>query len=426
MKQKSTKDALGLKLNQTSVPDVAKGWEAMQALLDISAVTRKQRATSLMIRRAAVAAVCLALIGFSIWQLVFRAQPETPAPPKTRWAHNSPQALPSPANTTRKQTRPRAVPVRKSPVKGSESSKRLADYTVSSGTKNELINPSPLPPLPVTKPLSVPDHPDLQPSPVVLQPIPRQDQTRKRYTAQLLAQRSHNRTAELGAAVQADHPVHISVKLQANGGASFGKPQENFNPVLKGTPVDVYPAVYISKNISEHLGLQAGVAVVSPVDISNGHLNKSVRNAGGNMVAMAVESRHNFRISRLYYIDVPVTVQYHLTERFTVGSGLQLSVLEKVIGSRQRVDYNANYMVMYAAPSDPAPADLTGNQEANYGINPLDLRWLGSLNYLIGERWIASLQLQYGLLDISDNHAFLRNHRDRNVVVSAGIGFKIK
>lgn len=427
MKQRITKNILQQKLNQTSVPDATEGWEAMQSLLDAHTAEKRPGTIFLVIKRSAVAAAILALIGLLLWPSVFNFQPAATVDQKiVRTPNSFPKKILPPA-TGKASARPQLIAKaeKKPPVAARSlynATDRPASLPVASNPGYSFTLPALMSPVEIT----TPNVAALSANTLKLQTPSLPNHNKRIYTAQLLSRRNTDLNNEENDNTENSHPLHISLRLKANGGSSFGKSQQNFNPVLKGTPVDIYPAVYVSKKFSDKVGIQAGLAVVSPVDISNASLNRSIANPGRTAVAMAVETRDNFEISRLYYVDVPVTVQYHLSKRFTVGSGLQLSILEKIIGRRQRVDYNAANQVMYAEPVLPSPVNLTGNQDAEQGINPLDLRWLGTFKYRISERWLTSLQLQYGLLDISDNRAFLQNHRDHNVVVSAGIGFFIK
>lgn len=427
MKQRTTKEELKHKLNHTSVPDPAAGWKAMQALLEGTAASGKPRYFFLETKRLAVAAVLLILIGFAAWQFIFKeAGLPVKDTPQNAMVNNAEihyrEQEPLPVISHTPEARTPALTPAPLAVREKGSIKSTGETAVR---RNEVFS-LPLTPLPfipdsrkktaissgfaVAAVFRQPDILSMRKEEPVLRDIPV----------------PHQEAEEKISSSYRDNQFHFSIRLNANGGASFGQPEENFNPVLKGTPVDLYPSVAVSKKITPKMDIRAGLAFVSPVAVSANQLKKSVSNPERAIYAMAAESRDEFRISRLYYADVPVTLQYHLSDRLSVGSGLQLSILEKVIGEKQRVDYSASNTVMYRAPATPAPRDLTRDKDAEAGINPLDVRWLGTLQYRVADHWIASLQFQYGLTDISENKAFLYNHKDRNTVISAGIGFLIK
>jgi hypothetical protein len=219
---------------------------------------------------------------------------------------------------------------------------------------------------------------------------------------------------------------YVAVRLNANGASSFGHAASNFSPVLKGTPVDVYPAVTVGRRFGGKFSLQTGLAIASPVDVQREGLNRSVSDPLRAMRANVSQSDDSMNLSRLYYVDVPLTVQYHLNKKFSVGSGLQLSVLEKVIGEKQRLDYNTQGYVAMALPERPEPENLTHAKSVSGTISPVDLRWVIGLYYQAGKHWNASLQYQCGLTDISNDRAFLNNHVNRNNIIRAGIGFVIR
>lgn len=219
---------------------------------------------------------------------------------------------------------------------------------------------------------------------------------------------------------------HISLKVNANNGTFIGDPSTNFNPLLKGAPVEVYPSVYISREINQQFSLQTGIAFVSPVDIRNQQLNRTVSDPMRAMAANVSASEDNMQLSRLYYMDIPLTMQYHFNKNLSINSGLQVSVLEKVIGQKQRLDYDQNGILALADPQSPQPENLTGNRSAKDIIKPVDVRGVIGLQYKPGKRWSAAIQYQYGLTDISTNHAFLNDHTSRNSLVKASIGFLIR
>src|SRR5690606_1409349 len=103
----------------------------------------------------------------------------------------------------------------------------------------------------------------------------------------------------------------------------------NDNPLLKGSSVDLYPSLLVRKGLSRRLSLQAGLALASPVDLPRRDFSFSVPNPTRAMAADVQASADQITLQRLYYADIPLTLHYHLSERLSVGSGLQLSLLQK-------------------------------------------------------------------------------------------------
>jgi hypothetical protein len=224
----------------------------------------------------------------------------------------------------------------------------------------------------------------------------------------------------------ASHAWHFALRLNANGASSFGAGPANTNPLFKGTPVDIYPSAYVAKSLSGKVSLQLGLAVASPVDVRKEGLNRSVPNPMRAMATGVSASQDSINFSRLYYADIPLTLQYHLSDRFTIGSGLQISVLEKAIGRKQQLDYNADGLLQQVVPEQPQFENIAHDQAASGMINPVDVRMVWGLHYRLGEHWNLSVQYQYGFTDISKNRAFLHHHVNRNQVLQTSIGFRLK
>jgi len=217
------------------------------------------------------------------------------------------------------------------------------------------------------------------------------------------------------------------VGLQANGASSFGNAASNFNPVLKGSPVDIYPVVSVSRQLGRRVSLGADIALFSPVSVKREGLSKSVSYPERAAVDPDItESQDFLSVSRLYYAELPVVVSYRLGKRFYAGSGLELSVLQKIIGEKQRQDYDAQGMLALAMPESPRPRNLTHAQSLSGTVRPVEIRWVAELRYRLGTRWEASLNYQHGLSTISKDKTFLNGPSTRNDVVAAGMHFVIR
>lgn len=219
--------------------------------------------------------------------------------------------------------------------------------------------------------------------------------------------------------------VHISVGLSANGGSSFGHGPRNFNPLLKGSPVDIYPSAFVSKRLTPKLSVGGGLSLASPVDLRRQRLQKRVSDPERALAAGVSASEDYISISRLYYADIPLVVQYHVGSRLSVAGGLQLSVLEKVIGETQRQDYDRWGVLALTSPADPQPEDLTHMAAASDAVRPVDFRWVAGMYYRLGTRWDASLTYQHGLAPISNLGTSPADGVRPNQVLRAGIEFVV-
>lgn len=414
MSEKFTQEELfQRKLASSSVPGWEAGWERLEPLLNEP--RRDGRVAGFAWWKGLGTAVALALIlVLSVWLVFWREE----APPSTTSLANTPESYREgregrSSSTYRTGTGSRArMDIRLTRGKTGDSGLRS-----EAAVRIPARRPDPLCALPRIKEIVLPSR-QLPESEITwvpaLPPFPRAD--------------SSILTA---AGTEAGHKknykgMHLAIGLRANGGSSFGNAPSNYNPVLKGTPVDVYPFASVSKRFSRRFSMEAGIALAAPVDVRDDALHRSISDPFRAMASNVAQSQDSISLNRLYYIDLPVVLNYHLGSRFSIGSGLQVSVLEKVIGKKQRLDYDNYGVVALALPVHPDPGNLTHEKETSGTIRPVDLRWLVGLHYQFGRHWKVSLQYQCGLTDISSNKAFLNDHVNRNNVLSAGLEFVIK
>lgn len=424
MKEKSTQDALiKSKLSATAVPDWKAGWGQLEPLLEKAPDHRPVGIWNWQ-RLSAVAALVLALVA-SVWW-IGSMRPVSPPAGSVALFPEADHKMSGP----KVQQLPEADSIiRHFAPTGRRLVQSIPEEIGSPATPKENITDGAVIPV---------DDADLRLLPPVAftgRPaaaaagVPREVVSR-------FAPSIPSTTPDLMAAADGAVPsrtdnhffkgVHVSVGLEANGGSSFGNAASNYNPVLKGSSVDIYPSAFVSKRLGKKLSVGAGIAVASPVNVQPDALNRSVSYPERALFANVSESKDYISISRLYYADVPVVLQYHLGSRFSVGSGVQFSILEKVIGEKQRQDYDNYGALAMALPTKPKPQNLTHANAASGTIRPLDFRWVVGVHYHLGQHWDASVQYQYGLTDISSNKAFLNNNVNRNNVLSAGLNFVIK
>lgn len=405
MKKKSTLDALVKdRLSATAVPDWASGWKALEPLLGESAAPRP--AAPRLWKRAAVAAAVLAG-GLLAWR-VFSPRTAAPAREVVVMPERSGLRFTSQSLTPERKAIPATGPARREPLPDIVSPARSMEEPFSARF-----------PLPVCTALPLRLRPGAICTPDSLEtPVPVPLRAGGQIASTPASPASSARRFVSG--------WHLSVGLGANGGSSFGNPSSNYNPLLKGSTVDIYPSAFVSGTIGPRLSLGVGLAVASPVDVRRDVLDQTVSYPLRAMAAGASSSEDNISLTRLYYADVPVVLRYHLGKRFSVGSGLQLSILEKVIGEKQRVDYDRYGAMMAADPPDPRPRDLTRADATSGTVRPLDFRVLVGVHYRLGSHWDASLQYQYGLTDISSDKALLQNQVNRNTVLRGGLSFLIR
>lgn len=401
------------KLSETATPPWKEGWESLFPMLE---ETRELPLPPLSLQRKkryATAAAIALLTGFSLWGLW--QQPHDSFTPTANTITHLPEVqqktdittltgIPTPVFQGTSSVDDRALPMIAIPM-------------------SKIKIPSPLPILPKAGkhpafetikpvypvPLKLRKVPDLASAPAI------------EYNKIEIATHTKDK--------REDKPVsqwHISLKINANNGTFAGDPSANFNPVLKGAAVEVYPSVYVSRELSRHFSLQTGIALVSPVDIRHQDLNRTVSDPVRAMAANVSASEDNMQLSRLYYMDIPVTMRYRLNKKLSINSGLQVSVLEKVIGQKQRLDYDQYGTLALADPQKPLPENLSGTTSAKDIVNPLDVRGVIGLQYMPAKRWSAAIEFQYGLTDISKNRTFLNDHTNRNSVLKASIGFLIR
>jgi len=430
MNKKVTQDQLFRdKLAETSVPHWKEGWDRMLPVLDDSVNKPSSITLTRLKPLCAAAAIALLLVSFSVWWL-WKKSAVQPDQQRISIVPSRPASVMEQPFSVRKRdtflvSKPSALPVASETVVRKvltgEAEQPQHALSVSDMKKDEN--------LPVLQGRFTTVHlPSAWGRNHTVIPVSVNQGEKLPALSSIVVKREKQLIplTQPEAAGKQTSGLHFAVRLNANGGSSFGNAASNYSPVLKGTPVDVYPSVYVSKELSLKFSLQAGLAVASPVNVQKEGLSRSVSNPLRAMAANVPQSQDSMNLNRLYYADIPITVQYHLNKKISIGSGLQLSVLEKIIGEKQRLDYNNYGIVAMTMPDHPRPENLTRTAPASGTISPVDLRWVLGLHYQLGKHWNATLQYQYGLTDISSDHAFLNNHVNRNNVLRAGIGFVIK
>lgn len=407
MKQRATPEELiRRKLSETAVPDYREGWVAMRGMLEQR--QPQPRAALLPWRRMAAAAVLLAALG-GWWMLRPSGQ-------------DGPPVVVVPEGTA-PATAPARTPIR--PIVAAPSTHPLP-AAVLAPFSDPTPSRHPWPPLPVltAQGLQLQETPAL-PAPALSGPAPAAAPAGavRRPAPPLLAGAE---ASTLPPAAEKAEGWQLALHLNANGASSFGHAETNDNPLLKGSSVDLYPSLLVRKGLSRRLSLQAGLALASPVDLPRRDFSFSVPNPTRAMAADVQASADQITLQRLYYADIPLTLHYHLSERLSVGSGLQLSLLQKVIGEKQRADYDAMNFLAYVDPVEPEPRNLRDDKEAGGSVRSMDMRWVAGLRYRFAPHWEASLQYQQGLADISGNQALTGGHAVRNAVVHLGLGFVIR
>ena len=410
------------RLSATAVGDWKAGWDLLRPALE-AGVRRDRPLFAGRIRTMAAAALLAAALLMCIWWVRSMRPGGTPAVPPSlpvKLATDAPReavAAPRSAAATPSSSRDR---------EGSFGASRAGRRTLSPAAGKDTLaggqHPSDEPPqgqvadLPIlasarlmASPGAVSAREDAVP-PISLSP----DDTP-------LVQAAASRPAGFS------RGFSFSVGLQVNGTSSFGDAASNYSPVLKGSPVDLYPVVSVSRQLGKRLSLGVDIALFSPVSVRRKGLSKSVSYPDRAAVDPDIsESEDYLSVSRLYYAEMPVVVSYRLGKRFYAGSGLELSVLQKIIGEKQRQDYDAQGMMTFAMPESPRPRDLTHAKSLSGTVRPVEIRWVAELRYRLGNRWEASLHYQHGLSTISKDKTFLNGPSTRNDVVAAGMHFVIR
>lgn len=445
MRKRSTHKTWQQKLSESSVPDYQQGWQQMQSLLDKEMPASAKPATVFPLWKKIAAAAALLLLAGALWW-AYPFKKETASVPAGSSFASTP--LPVPVEDSTTMTSAVSHATEEMPQR-SANDNALAS-SASPGAKNFSQSTGDVPDTaqaPVTS-IDMAFPPSIQSSSLPFIKV------KESFRPDMMAAGNHTsvpdsindsyasvhgtkqalpaETAvsqeipEEKASGNMDRKLHIGLRINANSNGSFGHADANYNPVMKGSGTDFYPAVSIGKSLSKKWSVQTGFAFASPVNVDNQHpsLSRSYRNYSINPAAQY--SENNLSFDRLYYIDLPLTMQYHLGQKFSVGSGLQLSVLQRVIGEKQRRDYDANNVMVMAQPSNPNPQNITGSDDVNASLRPLDLRWVMGLQYHLTTRWEASVQYQLGLTDITRNSAFGNNGSNHNNFIQAGIGFNFR
>lgn len=414
MNDPSTQEQLlRAKLAQTPVPDWREGWKKLQP--NLNEVNYFPYVFLSKIKKLSAAAVVLLLLSYFTWQLWNRQPAEHHKETNVTLTGNSGTGL-----------LPKSIKIVQSDTIHSTKIIPIVPKSIVTESSHQIFSRSSLPLL--SRPASTIRTQVITPlktitslnSSVPLNQLPGHFQLEKSGSISL------NIPAAVSNIRKPLPKIRLDVSLNANSGTVFGSPEDNFSLVLKGTPIDIYPAVHITKMLTERISLQAGLAVLSPVEVRREALNVKISDPVRAMAMNLSRSEDSIRLDRLYYADIPVTIQYYLTKNLSIGSGLQISFLEKMIGEKQQLDYNYSGTLAATTPPVSHPENLNHTQSISGAVKPIDLRWVAGIRYQFGKHWIASIQYQYGLTDISNNKIFMDNAINKNNLVKAELGFLIK
>ncbi|HXP48491.1 MAG TPA: hypothetical protein VN922_00980, partial [Bacteroidia bacterium] len=207
--------------------------------------------------------------------------------------------------------------------------------------------------------------------------------------------------------VQTPKYSHTLFSIDAGAGYSLGWMKagaaqgSGISPIL-----GISVTHYFSTNISALIGLQYN----SLTNINTLYSNTSQQYDFG-----AVNNITSVTLKTLYYVALPIKFQYSINSNNIVSAGV--NVLYLLNSNSNVVSYNQNYF----GTSGYTSADKMGYMD---GLNNLDAQLTLAYRRKI-QRFTATLEGYYGLLDIENNSFFNNNVFERNSGLRIMISYDI-
>lgn len=189
----------------------------------------------------------------------------------------------------------------------------------------------------------------------------------------------------------------------------------------KNQHLQPYPAIRVQYRFNSGICLAAGVSLFSPVAGQVSGISKKVfiNDTASNVQYMQETTRQ----ARLQYADIPLTLGYRISRKWSIESGVQLSVLmqKRTTRTGQYLDYQLNdvdrpYQALLQ-PSAVAP-----QEQYPVKVRPLDPRLIAALRYDL-RRVSLGVSWQYAL---QKNGSTSNASSSRNQLVSATALFRLK
>lgn len=220
--------------------------------------------------------------------------------------------------------------------------------------------------------------------------------------------------------------ARVSKKVQFYAGVGINlSAWSNNKGSFNSGDINIHPGISLVLPISNKLSLHTGLWAFSTVRGKEASSKeKEIVNNIGSSIYYNVNTTSIIKAS---YFDVPVTLHYAITPRWSVGSGLQISKLYKLNIQEQQesYDYNDNRFsaTVQQYVSTPTQAAMALQKKAE--IKKYEPRFVAETCIKEG-KWLLSAGYYYGLgKTITLKDADNSTHQYRNEYLKLGIQYEI-
>jgi Outer membrane protein beta-barrel domain len=219
----------------------------------------------------------------------------------------------------------------------------------------------------------------------------------------------------------------ISKKIQVYAGAGLNISAWNQDPQPFGLKdVNVHPGISLVLPLSKRFALHSGLWAFSTVHGKEARAKE--REFVNNLSNNIYYNVNTTSIVKASYFDVPLTVHYSLNDRWTVGSGLQVSKLYKmnIREEQQSFDYNNTLFAASVQEYNRTPSRAAISLQKKAEIKNWETRLVAESRFKQG-KWLFSAGYYYGLgktITLKESNSV--NHEYRNEYLKLAVQFQIK
>ena len=164
-----------------------------------------------------------------------------------------------------------------------------------------------------------------------------------------------------------------------------------------GQKLDGYQAgLVVSKPINNRWDWATGLSFRQTKAINSNTTYYLTADINKAAATTALQSTTAISLDKFYYLEIPLTIQYHLNKHFVLATGIKISYL---LDQSTKKSGSSVYFVNNGAGSSVSQ-DILGKINAQtLGLNRWDASWIGGFSYLPNRHINLNLRYDFGLFN---------------------------
>ena len=222
-----------------------------------------------------------------------------------------------------------------------------------------------------------------------------------------------------------EKPAAKKVKVFAGAGINISSAAHNIPQSFDFKNWNVHPSVTVVIPLSQKFSIHTGLSAFST--ISGKEVSTKEKELVSNLSSNVYYNIKTTSIVKASYFDLPVTLNYSINNSWSVGSGLQLSRLNKVKIKEEKESFDYNN-ALYAATVDQynaSPMIARAAFQKKLEIKKIDPRFILETNFEKGS-FLFSAGYYYSLdKTIILKDGYNSSHQYRNEYFKLGVQYRI-